>query len=148
MSQPPVPTTDATAEQAPDAAPAVAGTPVVKQTERPHPLTPFIRGWIVFVAIVFTFGRQVVENASDGEGLASLGLGWIVAGVLGLALLAAAAGYVSWRFTRFVIDDEELRVETGVLFKTSRKIAFERIQSVDVIQPLAARIFSLAELRI
>ena len=68
--------------------------------------------------------------------------------MLGLALLAGGAGYVSWRFTRFVIDDEELRVETGVLFKTSRKIAFERIQSVDVIQPFAARIFSLAELRI
>ena len=73
---------------------------------------------------------------------------WIVGGVLGLALLAGAAGYVSWHFTRFVIDDEELRIETGVLFKTSRRIAFERIQSVDIIQPLAARIFSLAELRI
>ena len=35
-----------------------------------------------------------------------------------------------------------------MLFKTSRKIAFERIQSVDIIQPLAARMFGLAELRI
>lgn len=145
MSQPPVP-----AAHAPDApaAPVVPSAPVVKQTERPHPLTPFIRGWIVFVAIVLGFGRQIIENVSNGEGLASLGLGWIVVGVLGLALLAAAAGYVSWRFTRFVIDDDELRVETGVLFKTSRKVAFERIQSVDIIQPLAARIFRLAELRI
>ena len=152
MTQPPVPTTDAPtgpeAQDLRDAAPVVAGAPVVKQTERPHPLTPFIRGWIVFVAIVIGFGRQLVESASDGGGLASLGPLWIAAGVLGLALLAGGAGYVSWRFTRFVIDDEELRVETGVLFKTSRKIAFERIQSVDVIQPFAARIFSLAELRI
>ena len=151
MSQPPVPAVDAPSEQAPDvpdAAPVVAGAPVVKQTERPHPLTPFIRGWLVFVAIVIGFGRQLVEGATDGDGLASLGPLWIAVGVLGLALLAGGAGYVSWRFTRFVIDDEELRVETGVLFKTSRKIAFERIQSVDVIQPFAARIFSLAELRI
>ena len=149
MSQPPVPTatTDATPVE-PDAAPVVAGAPVVKQTERPHPLTPFIRGWIVFVAIVVGFGRQIVENVSNGEGLASLGITWIVLGVLALALLAAGAGYVSWRFTRFVIDDEELRIETGVLFKTSRKVAFERIQSVDIIQPLAARLFGLAELRI
>ena len=149
MSQPPVPTTTAPdVPEPPSVAPVVAGAPVVKQTERPHPLTPFIRGWIVFVAIVFTFGRQIVENASNGEGLASLGVGWVAAVVLGLALLAGGAGYVTWHFTRFVIDDDELRVETGVLFKTSRRIAFERIQSVDVIQPLAARIFSLAELRI
>jgi putative membrane protein len=145
VSQPPVPTVEA---PAPDTAPVVPGAPVVKQTERPHPLTPFIRGWIVFVAIVLGFGRQIIENASNGEGLASLGLTWIIVGVLGLALLAGGAGYVSWRFTRFVIDDDELRVETGVLFKTSRKITFERIQSVDIIQPLAARLFGLAELRI
>ena len=145
MSQPPVPATEAPAA---DEAPALRGVPVVKQTERPHPLTPFIRGWIVFVAIVLGFGRPLIENGSNGEGLAGLGLTWIVAGVLGLALLAGGAGYVSWRFTRFVIDDEELRVEQGVLFKTSRKVAFERIQSVDVIQPFAARLFGLGELRI
>ncbi|MGI3782642.1 MAG: PH domain-containing protein, partial [Janthinobacterium lividum] len=152
MSQPPVPTTDAPARPSPDAAPVVApvvaGAPVVKQTERPHPLTPFIRGWIVFVAIVLGLGRQLVENRGDGEGLAGLGLRWILLGVLALALLAGGAGYVSWRFTRFVIDDDELRIENGVLFKTSRKIAFERIQSVDILQPFAARLFGLAELRI
>ena len=76
MTQPPVPTTDAPAApevpDVPDAAPVVAGAPVVKQTERPHPLTPFIRGWIVFVAIVLGFGRQLLESASDGGGLAGL----------------------------------------------------------------------------
>ena len=77
MSQPPVPTAEA--PDVPDAAPVVAGAPVVKQTERPHPLTPFIRGWIVFVAIVIGFGRQLVESASDGGGLASLGPLWIAA---------------------------------------------------------------------
>ncbi|MGI3782716.1 MAG: hypothetical protein ACRYG2_18295, partial [Janthinobacterium lividum] len=73
MSQPPVSTTEAPAEAGgSDAAPVVTGAPAVKQTERPHPLTPFIRGWIVFVAIVFGFGRQVVPDR-DGEGLARLG---------------------------------------------------------------------------
>ncbi len=121
--------------------------PVVKQTERPHPLTPFIRGWLVLVAVVVGFGPRLV-NPDEREGLASLGLVWILVGVLVICLLAAAAGFVSWRFTRFVIDDEELRIETGVLFKTSRKVAFERIQSVDIIQPFAARLFGLGELRI
>ena len=154
MSEPPVRTTEAPAEpqrtlaERDQPAPVVPGTPTVKQTERPHPLTPFIRGWIVFVAIVLGFGRQFIDNAGERDNLADLGVTWVVLGLLGLCLLAGGAGYVSWRFTRFVIDDEELRVETGVLFKTSRKVAFERIQSVDIIQPLAARLFGLAELRI
>ena len=131
-----------------DAAPVVPDAPVVKQTERPHPLTPFIRGWLVLVAIVFGFAPRLVDNADERESLAQLGLGWIILGVIGLCLVAGLAGFVSWRFTRFVIDDEELRIETGVLVKTSRKVAFERIQSVDIIQPLAARLFGLGELRI
>ena len=57
-------------------------------------------------------------------------------------------GFVAWYFTRFVIDDEELRIETGAVFKKSTKIPFERLQSVDIIQPLAARMFGLAELRL
>lgn len=142
--QSPSPGTDSVAETAP----TVPGAPVVKQTERPHPLTPFIRGWLVFVAIVFAFGRELIPDGDSGGGVAALGLRFVALIVLGVVLLAAAAGYVSWHFTRFVIDEEELRVETGVLFKTSSKIAFERLQSVDVIQPLAARIFGLAELRL
>lgn len=160
MSQPPVRTTEApvpevpgagsaaSSAQSPAGSPAGRPAPAVKQTERPHPLTPFIRGWIVLVAIVLGFGRQFLDNADERNRLSSLGIGWILLGLLVVCLLAGLAGYVSWRFTRFVIDDDELRLETGVLVKTSRKVAFERIQSVDVIQPFAARLFSLAELRI
>ena len=63
-------------------------------------------------------------------------------------MLAAVTGFVAWYFTRFVIDDEELRIETGWVFKKSTKIPFERLQSVDIIQPLVARVFGLAELRL
>ena len=42
-----------------DTAPVVPGAPVVKQTERPHPATPFIRGWLLFVAILLGWGRQL-----------------------------------------------------------------------------------------
>ena len=73
---------------------------------------------------------------------------WILP-ILGIVVvLAAITGFVAWYFTRFVIDDEELRIETGVIFKKSTKIPFERLQSVDIIQPLVARIFGLAELRL
>ena len=34
---------------------ALPGAPVVKKTERPHPLTPLIRGWLVFLAFIVYF---------------------------------------------------------------------------------------------
>jgi putative membrane protein len=131
----------------------VAGPPVIKKTERPHPLTPFIRGWIVFLAILFSLVRELFNNLADRNlSLAETGLLTLTSGVAlfaGIAvLLAGAAGFISWYFTRFVIDEEELRVESGVIFKSSKKMPFERLQSVDIIQPLAARIFGLAELRL
>lgn len=121
----------------------------VKQTERPHPLTPLIRGWVVLLAIVIGFGRDFVPDGSDdGPDILNVGLRWVLLGVVGIVVLAAAAGFMTWYFTRFVIDDEELRIETGAVFKNSKRVPFERIQSVDIIQQFAARIFGLAELRI
>jgi putative membrane protein len=127
--------------------PPVPTGPSFKQTERPHPLTPFVRGWLVFVAIAIGWGREIVTNAGDDQ-FDSGGLTLILPIFGVVVVLAAVTGFVSWYFTRFVIDDEELRIETGAIFKKSTKIPFERLQSVDIIQPLAARIFGLAELRL
>ncbi len=103
---------------APDPAVTTAGPPPVptdrsfKQTERPHPLTPFVRGWLIFVAIAIGWGREIVTSASEDQFDAG-GLSWILP-ILGIVVvLAAITGFVAWYFTRFVIDDEELRIETG-----------------------------------
>ena len=137
------------------AEPMVSATPEVpapaaaqlKPTERPHPLTPLVRGWLILVAIAIGWGREIVTSAS-GDQFETGGLAWFLPIVGAVVLLAAIAGFVTWYFTRFVIDDEELRVETGAIFKKSTKIPFERLQSVDIIQPLAARMVGLAELRL
>src|SRR5215204_462391 len=142
MSQPPVQHSTATEPTPPRTAKPI------KQTERPHPLTPFIRGWIVLLAILIGAAREVVPDGSGERGISLSDLSWIVPFTALAVLLGGIAGFVSWYFTRFVIDDEELRVETGAVFKSSKKVPFERLQSVDIIQPLAARLFGLAELRL
>ena len=133
------------ASHAPD-----AEAPAPKQTERPHPLTPLIRGWIVLVAIVLGFGREFLPDGSQPEPTAPGTPPWwvFVAVFAGVVVLSALAGLVSWYFTKFVIDDDELRIETGWLNTTSKRISFTRIQSVDIIQPMAARLFGLVELKI
>ncbi len=130
-----------------EVAPVADGAPVVKQTERPHPATPFIRGWLVLVAIAVTFSRELLPNG-NGNGFDASDLGRLLPVVAGVVLLAGLGGFLSWYFTRFVIDSDELRLETGAVFKSSKRVPFERLQSVDIIQPLAARMFGLAELRI
>lgn len=120
-----------------------------RRTERPHPLTPFIRGWVVLVALVISLGREFLPDGTDGWTLPRGELLLAGAGfVLLAALLAGVAGVVSWWSTRFVIDETELRIETGAVFHTSQRIAFERVQAIDVVQPFAARLFGLAELQI
>jgi putative membrane protein len=111
-------------------------------------LTPFIRGWLILVAIIFGFSRQAVERFNNDDPFDGHDLAWLLPIAAAIVLIAAAAGFVSWYFTRFVIDDEELRIETGAVFKQSKKVPFERLQSVDIVQPLAARLFGLAELRL
>jgi putative membrane protein len=130
---------------APGSPPSGAAQP--KPTERPHPLTPFVRGWLVFVAIAIGWIRELVTSAGENQFQAD-GLIWILPVLAIVVLFAGIAGFISWYFTRFVIDDEELRIDTGAIFKKSTKIPFERLQSVDLVQPLAARIFGLAELRL
>lgn len=118
----------------------------IKLTERPHPLTPLIRGWVVLLALLIGLGREVVSWFSEGTEPPPL---IVVAGVVvGVTLIAGAVGFVSWLVTRFVIDAEELRVESGILVHRSQRVAFDKVASIDVLQPLAARIFGLAELTI
>lgn len=119
-----------------------------KTTERPHPLTPLVRGWVLLVAGVLAFGQDLLPIGSrrqDGPSVPWWGFLVLIAAA---ALVAGLASIITWWFTRFVIDDEEVRIETGMLNRRSTRIGFSRIQSVDVIQPLLARIFGLGELRI
>ncbi|MCB0911224.1 MAG: PH domain-containing protein [Propionibacteriaceae bacterium] len=120
--------------------------PRAEVTERPHPLTPLIRGWVVLLAVVIAFGRDYLPIGREPQPLPPLE--FLLSGVGLVTLASGAAGYFSWRFTRFVIDAEVLRIDSGVLFRRSQRVAFDKVQSIDVVQPLAARLFGLAELQI
>jgi putative membrane protein len=126
--------------------PANAAEPDPKRSERPHPLTPLIRGWVVLLALLIGFGREVLSWFTDNREPPPL---LLLLGILGGVVVAAiAVGLLSWLTTQFVIDSEELRIETGILARKSQRIAFDKVTSIDVLQPLAARVFVLAELQI
>ncbi|HET9349108.1 MAG TPA: PH domain-containing protein, partial [Arthrobacter sp.] len=139
----------------PDAAPeasagADAGTPDGGWL-RVHPASPFVRGWVALAAIVFFFFRDTFERMLQGGPLVDEQLAgrapWLLFGG-GVLLLLTGAGYIlSWYFTRYQVAEGYVRINTGFLFKQQRQARLDRVQAIDIVQPLLARIFGLAELK-
>jgi putative membrane protein len=65
-----------------------------------------------------------------------------------VAVVGSAYGLLSWWFTRFVVEGDDLRVDSGVVFRRTRHVRLNRLQAVDVVRPLVARFLGLAELRL
>ncbi|MEO6470365.1 MAG: PH domain-containing protein [Aeromicrobium sp.] len=106
---------------------------------RTHPLTGAVQGALWAAAA----SAGLVGSLASGEGVLGVLIG-IAAGLM----LGMGFGFLSWWFTRYTIDGTELRINSGFITKRSRRMPYERLQSVDIAEPLVARIFGLAELRI
>jgi putative membrane protein len=55
---------------------------------------------------------------------------------------------ISWWVTRWRIEDGALRIETGLLRRSSLRFPLTQIQAIDTVRPALARILGLAELRL
>ncbi len=106
---------------------------------RLHPLTPVLRGWRVLAVLFALLLQNSLRSPGALDVLVFLGVGVPV---------ALAYGWLSWRFTRFGVVDGDLTLETGVLFRRSRRVTLARLEAVDVVRPLFARALGLAELRL
>jgi putative membrane protein len=106
--------------------------------QRLHPLSPVVRGgratifaFVLLLPIAFggdTLGREAPEL-----------------GVVGVIVLA---GLVSWLVTRWRIEDDDLRIETGLIRRQSLRFPLAQVQAIDVVRPGLARLFRVAELRL
>lgn len=116
---------------------------------RVHPISPMVRGWIAIVAVFFIFGRDRVEGifTGDVQDIPPEAIWWIVGAVSATVLVIALIFYLSWRFTRYQVTAEHVKVNSGVLFRQQRQARLDRVQAIDLGQPLLARIFGLAELK-
>lgn len=128
---------------APAAARAARDRPVAER--RLHPVTPLRRAWAPVAVLA---GWAVHDPNQAQEQLTRLTTTWLLAGLAVLVPAASLYGFLSWWFTHFSVTDSELRIRTGLFFRRTVHIRLERIQAVDVSQPLLARVAGVAKLRL
>ncbi|MDF2805616.1 MAG: hypothetical protein K0S43_562 [Cellulosimicrobium sp.] len=116
---------------------------------RVHPVTPLVRGWTVIAVLLVVVGQQTLNGLPEGQNLLEGNRWWmILLGILAVGLVGLGYSALAWRMTSYAVDDESVHLRTGVLFRQQRKARLDRLQAVDVVQPLLARFFGLAELKL
>ena len=135
----------------PTGAAAPADTTPDGEWLRVHPASPFVRGWVALAAITVFFGRDLFERTLQGQPVFEDGFArrapWLLGG--GAVVLAVAVlGFVlTWYFTKYQVSGGYVRVNSGLLSRQHRQARLDRVQAIDIVQPLLARIFGLAELK-
>jgi putative membrane protein len=148
-SEPPKPAeqieTGPTAASGPGAPSGPAAPPgPAEEIFRLHPLTPIALGGRV-LGLVVAFTLFSIIGQHTGEGGLNLTPFIIYAA---LAVIVIARGAINVAVTRYHLVGGELRIEYGLLQKQSKRVRLNRVQSVDILEPLAARVFGLAEVKV
>jgi len=118
-------------------APALAGTWC-----RLHPLSPVARIGISLGAVLVGGVSWVSGDQSSSDRTAQTVV------IAGCAVLVVVAAVVAWLVTRWRVVGDELQIDTGLVYRQSLRFPLRRVQAVDIVAPLTARILGLAEVRI
>ncbi len=128
---------------------------------RLHPATPLLKGGIIFVAVLgFVLSNLRERLVSFFIGAPDFGgdpideiynrgwEGWALLAVAVVLIVCLGGFYLSWRMHSFRIGDDAVEVRSGILFRTQRKARLDRIQGINVVRPLFARVFGAAKLEV
>ncbi|MGW4873322.1 PH domain-containing protein [Streptomyces chartreusis] len=123
---------------------AVRERPPVSE-RRLHPVTPLRRAWAPVAVLI---GWAVHDPDQAQRQLTRLTTTTLLIALAVLLPAAALYGFLTWWYTHFAVTDAELRIRTGLVFRRTAHIRLERIQAIDVTQPLLARVAGVAKLKL
>lgn len=128
--------------------PASESEPAPEPARRVSPVTPVLNAWKVATALVaFAVwqGRDIVRE----EAIPPATVGLVFLGVLVVsALVSLTFNYFAWRRMSYGFDAESIFLHRGILFRSQRHVRLDRIQSVDLNQPILARVFGFVSLQV
>jgi putative membrane protein len=123
--------------------------------QRVHPLSPLLRMWAALVGVAAVIVFQQAESLrwawdriedSPLPGVVVIPAALVVLVVV--FLLGWLLSWPWWRATRWRVGEEEISVRRGVLSTQLRTARFDRVQAVDLVEPLAPRLFRLAGVKV
>ena len=112
---------------------------------RLHPVTPLRRAWAPVAVLI---GWAVHDPDQAQRQLTRLTTTTLLLAFAVVIPAAALYGFLTWWYTHFAVTDAELRIRTGLVFRRTAHIRLERIQAIDVTQPLLARVAGVAKLKL
>ena len=138
-----------------DSVSAPAGRVAESAWRRVHWLTPLLQVWqalVIIVVVVLTQSLNnvimLIKNLRENVPGHPVILLLVIAVPLAMLTLLIIYLYFAWRATSWIVTATDVQYRRGIFFKKHRKIPLDRVQSVDVYRPLAARIFGLGALRV
>lgn len=124
---------------------------------RVHRLTPLLRLWSVILALIAAFALNVnlaalrdifafITGEHRGEALCDTALA--LAGFIAVCAVVWLVSGLWWRRMGYRLGAEELSLRRGLLSVQLRTARYDRTQAVDVVEPVIARLFRLAAVRV
>lgn len=124
---------------------------------RVHRLTPLLRLWSVILALIAGFALNAnmealrdifafITGEHRGEALRDTALA--LAGFIAVCAVVWLASGLWWRRMGYQLGAEELSLRRGLLSVQLRTTRYDRTQAVDVVEPVIARLFRLAAVRV
>ena len=124
---------------------------------RVHRLTPLLRLWSVILALIAAFALNVnmaalrdifafITGEHRGEALRDTVLA--LSGFIAVCAVVWLVSGLWWRRMGYQLGAEELSLRRGLLSVQLRTARYDRTQAVDVVEPVIARLFRLAAVRV
>jgi putative membrane protein len=105
---------------------------------RLHPLSPLVRAGRATIGLFIVLAPSVLTGRRSSGSVYEFAF---------VAFLVAL-GCVTWLVTRWRVEDDDLRIETGLIRRQSLRFPLAQVQAIDIVRPGLARIFRVAELRL
>ena len=126
-----------------------------REWTRMHVISPLLGGWPVIglVATILLYNRApdwlgVDETTQDITDTLTRAPLWFALGALVILGVTVGIAYLQWRVNKFRLGDDAIHQRSGLIFRQRRQAPLDRLQAVDVVQPVLARIFGFAVLRV